>query len=113
MSGQQIHRSEVTTTSTIRETVGPLHRSSHVLIPDKSDIDTDCTHVTELYDAMRGKDVLLLPHVGGRYANLNWHDPELEPLIEVYSEWGEFEWFLQEALKKGYQVGFTAGERRP
>ena len=88
---------------------GPLHRSSHVLIPDKSDIDTDCTHVTELYDTLRGKDVLLLPHVGGRYANLNWHDPELEPLVEVYSEWGEFEWFLREALEKGYQVGFTAG----
>ena len=88
---------------------GPLHRSSHVLIPDKSDISTDCTHVTELYDTLRGKDVLLLPHVGGRYANLNWHDPELEPLVEVYSEWGEFEWFLREALEKGYQVGFTAG----
>ena len=88
---------------------GPLHRSSHVLIPDKSDIDTDCTHVTELYDTLKGQDVLLLPHVGGRYANLNWHDPELEPLVEVYSEWGEFEWFLREALEKGYQVGFTAG----
>ena len=88
---------------------GPLHRSSHVLIPDKSDINTDCTHVTELYDTLQGKDVLLLPHVGGRYANLNWHAPELEPLIEVYSEWGEFEWFLREALEKGYQVGFTAG----
>ncbi len=88
---------------------GPLHRSSHVLIPDKSDIDTDCTHVTDLYATLRGKDVLLLPHVGGRYANLNWHDPELEPLVEVYSEWGEFEWFLHEALEKGYRVGFTAG----
>ena len=88
---------------------GPLHRSSHVLIPDKSDIDTDCTHVTELYATLRGQDVLLLPHVGGRYANLNWHDPKLEPLIEVYSEWGEFEWFLREALEKGYRVGFTAG----
>ena len=88
---------------------GPLHRSSHVLIPDKSDISTDCTHVTELYNTLRGQDVLLLPHVGGRYANLNWHDPELEPLVEVYSEWGEFEWFLREALEKGYRVGFTAG----
>ena len=88
---------------------GPLHRSSHVLIPDKSDIGADCTHVTELYDTLQGKDVLLLPHVGGRYANLNWHDPDLEPLIEVYSEWGEFEWFLREALENGYQVGFTAG----
>ena len=41
--------------------------------------------------------------------SLNSHDPELEPLVEVYSGWGEFEWFLREALEKGYQVGFTAG----
>ena len=88
---------------------GPLHRSSHVLIPDKSDIDTDCLHVTDLYDTLDGKDALLVPHVGGRYANLEWHDPRLEPVIEVYSGWGEFEWFLNEALEHGYQVGFTAG----
>ena len=88
---------------------GPLHRSSHVLIPDEPDRDTDCLHVTELFGALRGSDALTIPHVGGRYANLTWHDPEIEPVIEVYSEWGEFEWFLKEALEKGYKVGFTAG----
>jgi hypothetical protein len=88
---------------------GPLYRSSHVLIPDKSDLNTDCLHVTDLYQALKGKDVLLVPHVGGRYANLEWHDPELEAVVEVYSEWGEFEWFLKEAIEKGYRVGFTAG----
>ncbi len=88
---------------------GPLYRSSHVLIPDKSDIDTDCLHVTDLYEALKGKEALLVPHVGGRYANLAWHDPELEWVVEVYSEWGEFEWFLRWALEKGYKVGFTAG----
>jgi hypothetical protein len=88
---------------------GPLHRSSHVLIPDKSDDDTDCLHVTDLYKALKGTDALLVPHVGGRYANLDWHDPEFERLVEVYSEWGEFEWFLKWALENGYRVGFTAG----
>ena len=88
---------------------GPLHRSSHVLIPDKSDIDTDCLHVTDLYESLRGQRAMLVPHVGGRYANLDWHDPELEPVLEVYSEWGEFEWFLKWALEQGYRVGFTAG----
>ena len=88
---------------------GPLHRSSHVLIPDKSDLDTDCRHVADLYEALQGKDAWLVPHVGGRYANLQWHDPRLEPVIEVYSEWGEFEWFLNEAIERGYQIGFTAG----
>jgi hypothetical protein len=88
---------------------GPLHRSSHVLIEDKSDLDTDSQHVTDLYKALAGKDVLLVPHVGGRYANLEWHDPNLETVVEVLSEWGEFEWFLKEALEKGYRVGFTCG----
>jgi hypothetical protein len=88
---------------------GPLYRSSHVLIPDKSDLDTDCLHVTDLYQALKGEDVLLVPHVGGRYANLEWHDPEFEYVIEVYSEWGEFEWFLKEAIERGYRVGFTCG----
>jgi hypothetical protein len=88
---------------------GPLYRSSHVLIPDKSDLDTDCLHVTDLYQALKGRDALLVPHVGGRYANLEWHDPDLEAVIEVYSEWGEFEWFLKEAIERGYRVGFTAG----
>ena len=31
---------------------GPLHRSSHVLINDKSDAATDCAHVTDLYRAL-------------------------------------------------------------
>ena len=88
---------------------GPLHRSSHVLIADKSDIATDCAHVTDLYAALKDRDALLVPHVGGRYANLDWHDPKLEAVVEVYSEWGEFEWFLRWALERGYRVGFSAG----
>ena len=88
---------------------GPLHRSSHVLIPDKSDADTDCMHIKDLYAALQEEDALIVPHVGGRYADLQWHDPGLEPAIEVYSEWGEFEWFLREALERGYRVGFVAG----
>ena len=88
---------------------GPLHRSSHVLIPDKSDLQTDCLHVNDLYKALKGQEAMLVPHVGGRYANLEWHDPDLEAVVEVYSEWGEFEWFLKEAIERGYRVGFTAG----
>ena len=87
---------------------GPLHRSSHVLIPDRSDEATDCMHVTDLFQALDHRQALVMPHVGGRYADLRFHDPTLEPVIEVYSEWGEFEWFLREALSRGHRVGFTA-----
>lgn len=88
---------------------GPLRRSSHVLIPDRSDEDTDCAKVTDLYAALKGQEALLIPHVGGRYSNFAWHDPELERAIEVCSSWGEFEWFLREALERGYKVGFVGG----
>ena len=64
----------------------------------------------EFFKALAGRDdVLLVPHVGGRYANLDYHDPRLEPVIEVYSSWGLFEWFLEDALRRGLRVGFFAG----
>ncbi len=51
---------------------------------------------------------LLIPHVGGRRANLAWHHPELEKLIEVGSAWGQFPWMLQEACERGYHLGASA-----
>jgi hypothetical protein len=51
---------------------------------------------------------LLIPHVGGRRANLDWHDASLERLIEVSSTWGHFGWFYQEAIARGYKVGASA-----
>ncbi len=51
---------------------------------------------------------LLIPHVGGRRAILDWHHPQLERLIEVGSAWGQFEWFYQDAIRRGYKVGVCA-----
>ncbi|CCB66600.1 hypothetical protein [Hyphomicrobium sp. MC1] len=51
---------------------------------------------------------LLIPHVGGRRANLDWHDPSLERLIEVASTWGHFDWFYQDAISRGYKLGASA-----
>jgi Protein of unknown function (DUF3604) len=88
---------------------GELHRSSHWQVDQRDDLATDAYPVAELYRAFAGRDVILLPHIGGRRADLRWHDPTLEPLIEIHSCWGTFEWFLEEALARGYRVGFTAG----
>lgn len=88
---------------------GPLHRSSHWLVDDRTDADTDAYPVAELYRAMADQNVLLVPHVGGRRADLRWHDPRLEPVVEIHSSWGTFEWFYEEALQRGYRVGFVAG----
>ncbi|QDH65317.1 hypothetical protein [Pseudomonas azotoformans] len=66
--------------------------------------------VDELYAAY-AKDPeghLMMPHVGGRRCNLDWHHPELERLIEVGSAWGQFHWVYAEALQRGYRVGAAA-----
>ena len=86
-----------------------IHRSDHWLIEDKSDEDTDRYPISELWDTFRGrKDVLAVPHVGGRHANFDFYDPEFIPVIEVHSNHGTFEWFLMEAMKRRMKVGFIA-----
>ncbi|MEE6178009.1 hypothetical protein [Mycobacterium sp. 050134] len=66
--------------------------------------------ITQLYAAYE-KDpasYLLIPHVGGRRAILDWHHPELERLIEVHSTWGSSPWFLEDALRRGLRLGASA-----
>lgn len=66
--------------------------------------------ITELYAAYEKEpdSYLLIPHVGGRRAVLDWHHPELERLIEVHSTWGSSPWFLEDALARGIKVGASA-----
>ena len=89
---------------------GPLHRSSHAEVDDMVDADSDCFPVTQLFEKFRDReDVMLIPHVGGRYADVTgFHEPKLEKLVEIYSDWGRFEWLLHDALQKGYRVGVVA-----
>ena len=87
----------------------PIRRNSHAQVADKSDIDTDLPHVRDLYAAYRHGDVLITPHVGGAHADLSYHEPSLEPAIEMTSTHGSFEWFLEEALQNRYTVGFLGG----
>lgn len=66
--------------------------------------------ITELYAAYE-KDpdsYLLIPHVGGRRAILDWHHPQLERLIEVHSTWGTSPWFFEDALARGLRLGASA-----
>lgn len=51
---------------------------------------------------------LLIPHVGGRRCNLDWHHAELERLVEISSAWGQFHWVYADALKRGYRLGASA-----
>jgi len=51
---------------------------------------------------------LLMPHVGGRRCNLDWHHPELEKLAEIESAWGHFPWLYADAMRRGYKLGVSA-----
>jgi hypothetical protein len=66
--------------------------------------------VDELYAAYAHdpEGHLMMPHIGGRRCNLDWHHPELERLIEVGSAWGQFHWVYAEALQRGYRMGAAA-----
>ncbi len=86
-----------------------IYRSSHWLIKDKSDTYTDRYPITELWKTFKGRrDVMAIPHVGGRPANFDFYNPEFIRVIEIYSQHGLFEWFAREALDRGLEVGFIA-----
>ncbi len=71
--------------------------------------ESDLPHVRDLHNYYRGTDTVITPHVGGQHADLQWHDAELEPTLEVVSTHGTFEWFLRESIERGYRMGFVGG----
>lgn len=86
-----------------------LRRCSHEFVSDLTDLDTDLPHVDNLHDHYRDQDVVIALHVGGRTANLRFHDPAIERLIEVHSTHATSEWFMLDALDRGYKMGVVAG----
>jgi len=91
-----------------------IFRTSHWQIAEereghRRDLENDRYPIAELYRELRGREAMVVPHIGGRPANLAFHDPELEPVIEIYSAWGQFEWLLRQAIEGGLKVGFVAG----
>ena len=86
-----------------------IRRSDHTGLEDKSDADTDLYHIQDVYEAFRNSDTVITAHVGGEHSDLTYHDPALEPAVEVTSDHGTFEWILQEALQRNYKMGFFGG----
>jgi hypothetical protein len=88
-----------------------IHRSSHAQIADAADMAdeaTDAYTARELFARLKGKDCVVMAHVGGRYAEIrSAHDP-METAVEVHSAWGTFEWIVRDAFEKGYRVGIVA-----
>ena len=89
-----------------REEGRQIRRSSHALLPDRSDIETDATTAGQLFEALQGEDCLVYAHVGGRYADIRQaHDPRLETAMEIHSAWGSFEWLLTDGFELGHRSG--------
>jgi hypothetical protein len=89
---------------------GIISRSSRALV-DVDQSNEECSSTVEqLFDRMESvdRDVMLVPHVGGRYADLARHSSKLEPVVEVHSAWGTFEWMLDDAFSRGYRIGIVA-----
>ena len=81
------------------------HEHMRVATPEPA-----CWPLSKLYAAHADapERFLLIPHVGGRRASLDWHHPELERLCEIASSWGHFDWLYNEALERGYRLGASA-----
>ena len=83
-----------------------IRRSSHALITDRSDIDTDASSAAALFEALQDEDCVIYAHVGGRYADIaQAHDGKLETAMEIHSAWGTFEWLLTDGFKLGHRCG--------
>ena len=67
--------------------------------------------LSRLYQGLRERhdprDVVVIPHAHNP-GDARQSDPLLEPLIEVMSMHGTFEWFMRNYLGNGHQVGFVA-----
>lgn len=67
--------------------------------------------LAQLYNGLRNaastNDVVVIPHAH-QAGDYRMSDPALEPLIEIMSQHGNFEWFGRQYLRHGHQVGFTA-----
>lgn len=83
-----------------------IHRSSHALVDDRSDLHTDAPNASLLFESLQDEDCCIFAHVGGRYADITYaHDPKLETAMEVHSAWGTFEWLLTDGFPLGHRCG--------
>lgn len=94
-----------------------IHRTSQWVYKDgrtytgygREDDGSDCYPITQLWDVFKGRrDVMAIPHVGGRAANFDFYNPEMIKVVEIHSHHGIFDWFQDEAIKRKMKVGFIA-----
>ena len=91
----------------------PIYRSNSWHLPE-GDPDNERPTAADLhrslkeYMAKSGESVVLVPHVGGRRVDMDSIDSDIEPVFEICSCHGIFEWWFEEALAKGLKIGIVA-----
>lgn len=92
-----------------------IHRTSQWLVNTgtghvgygKDNDGSDCYPISNLWERYKGRnDVMAIPHIGGRHANLDYFNSDFISMIEIHSHHGTFEWFIEEAMKRKLKVGF-------
>lgn len=86
-----------------------LPRSGRFFIEKPVDTSPDALKAADLHHRLNGHDVVLNLHAGGRPTNLDHHAPEIESLFEIHSTHGTSDWFVLDAIRRGYRIGVTAG----
>jgi len=91
-----------------RHTGRPIRRSSHALLEDRSDLDSDANTTADLFEALRAEDCVVYAHVGGRPADIGRDDGgRIRTAVEVHSDWGTFEWIMKDSFARGYRLGLV------
>ena len=94
----------------------PLYRSDNYYHPRNLQVyhgpDPKVPHVKDLFARiekhLRDKDVLCIPHWGGRHGNPAFHNPKVQRLIEVFSEHRRSEDWAASFLQSGHRLGVMA-----
>jgi Protein of unknown function (DUF3604) len=75
--------------------------------------DVGANHIEDVFNFLSEtcppKTAIVVPHYGGRPANPKWHRPELERLVEVFSEHQRSESWAAGFHAAGYRLGIVAG----
>jgi hypothetical protein len=90
---------------------GRIVHSCTDLLPGQASAYETAPTAEALFSVLRAQDgprPFAFAHVGGRYADMSMHDPEIELAVEVHSAWGTFEWLVEDALQRGYRIGICA-----
>ena len=89
---------------------GSIVHSCTDLLPGRATAHGIAPTARELFAQLASQRVpaFAFAHVGGRYADLDMHDPGIELGVEVHSAWGTFEWLVEDAFRRGYRIGICA-----